>query len=193
MSFWSRIAAAFKRPAPVEAPAPVADRFAACIPIILRHEGGYVDHPRDPGGATNLGITHATLADWRGRPVTKADVRALTVDEAKQIYRAKYWRAIHGDDLPAGVDLAVFDFAVNSGPGRAIRFLQAAVGQGQDGILGPRTLAAVQHGSTAEIVDAICTRRVEWLRTLPGWVTFGGGWSRRVKETREEARRMALG
>ena len=108
----------------VEPPA----RFARCVAEVLKHEGGFVNHPRDPGGATNRGITHITLADWRGGPVTAEDVRTMSEAEAREIYRSKYWNAIQGDNLPAGVDLAVFDLAVNSGVGRAARMLQQQLG-----------------------------------------------------------------
>ena len=96
-----------------------AANFDRALTAVLRHEGGYVDHPSDPGGATNLGVTRATLAQWRGRAVSKAEVKALTRAEAAKIYRALYWDEIAGDALPAGLDFAVFDYCVNSGPGRA--------------------------------------------------------------------------
>ena len=166
-------------------------RFARCIPLILAHEGGYSDHPADPGGATNLGITRATLAAWRGVPVSKDDVRALTRAEAEAIYRAKYWAAVKADDLPAGVDYAAFDYAVNSGPGRAAKALQRAVGEAQDGILGPRTMAAAKAAEPDRVIIAICDGRLAYLQSLPGWVTFGGGWGRRVREVKDAALRMA--
>lgn len=168
-------------------------RFARCMPLILKHEGGYSDHPADPGGATNMGITRATLAAWRGVPVSKSDVMALTRAEAEAIYRARYWDAVKADDLPAGVDYAVFDYAVNSGPGRAIKALQRAVGEAQDGILGARTMAAVEAAEPDRIVIAICAGRLAFLQSLPGWLTFGGGWGRRVREVEATALRMAGG
>jgi lysozyme family protein len=175
-----------------EPASPSADaRFARCIPLILAHEGGYVDDPRDPGGATNLGITRATLAAWRGAPVSKDDVRALTRAEAEAIYRAKFWAAVKADDLPAGVDYAVFDYAINSGPGRAAKALQRAVGQPQDGILGPLTLAAVKAADPVQVINAICAGRLAYLQSLPGWITYGNGWGRRVAEVKAAALRMA--
>lgn len=92
------------------------ETFAACLSETLAHEGGYVDHPKDPGGATNMGITQAALSDWRDRPVSRFEVRTLTRVEADAIYRARYWNAVRGDDLPPGLDLVAFDGAVNSGP-----------------------------------------------------------------------------
>ena len=102
--------------------------FADCLSIILESEGGFVDDPQDPGGATNLGVTLATLAGFRRRPVTVADVRALTVADVAPIYQADYWNVAHCGDCPAGLDLMIFDEAVNQGPGRAIRSLQRVIG-----------------------------------------------------------------
>lgn len=156
------------------------DRFDACLIEVLKHEGGYVYHARDPGGATNKGITLATLRDWRRAAVTKADVMALTTAEAGQIYRARYWDAVKGDQLPPGVDLAVFDMAVNSGPGRAIRILQAALNVPIDGIIGPATLRAIQAEKPVTLILDICDRRIAFLKTLNTWPVFGKGWSNRV-------------
>ena len=118
-----------------------AQRFARCLDIVLAAEGGYVDNPLDAGGATNMGITRATLARWRGvvpaSDLPKAEVRALTRAEAAAIYEARYWRRVAGPELPAGLDLALFDYAVNSGPVRAVKTLQTALGVVADGLVGP--------------------------------------------------------
>lgn len=175
-------------PAPGKA---TSSRFQACLAEVLRHEGGFVNHPSDPGGATNLGITKATLSEWRGKPVTVDDVRNLTVDEAGEIYRARYWQPIRGDALPPGVDLAVFDGAVNSGPGRSARWLQQALGVAQDGIIGPETLAAVGRAKPATLIIEICDARMAFLRSLSTWPTFGKGWTARVNEVQAAALRVA--
>lgn len=175
-----------------EGPLPVvADRFDACLAEILKHEGGYVDHPADPGGATNKGITLATLSDWRGKPVSKTDVMALTTEEAGVIYRARYWNAVKGDQLPAGVDLAVFDYAVNSGPGRAAKDLQAVLGVVQDGIIGPQTISAVDRAPPKTTIIALCDMRRSFLRSLSSYGTFGKGWERRVDEVEAAALKVA--
>jgi len=161
--------------------------FEQAVKIVLEHEGGYVNHPSDPGGATNMGITIATLSDWRGRPVTKQDVRNLTVAEAGEIYRARYWQPIRGDALPPGVDLAVFDFAVNSGPSRSVSTLQRIVGVAQDGIVGPATLAAVARMPAASVILGLCDARMAFLRSLSTWGTFGKGWTARVNDVRTAA------
>ena len=159
---------------------------------MLRHEGGYADHPADPGGATNLGVTRATLARWRGRPVSKAEVRALTRAEAGQIYRALYWDEIAGDVLPPGIDLAVFDYCVNSGPSRAARTLQKVAGVTADGRIGAVTLAALRARDSISVVRAYCRRRLSFLESLRSFAVFGRGWRRRVHETEALALAIAV-
>lgn len=171
--------------------------FHHALTLVLKHEGGYSNHSRDPGGPTNMGITLATLASWRKMDVTQDDVRAITRGEAAAIYRACYWNAIGGDHLPSGVDYAMFDFAVNSGPSRAIKFLQRAInatthfGLAVDGKIGPYTIRAVKLAASEALIPTLCTFRLEWLRTLDTWRNFGRGWERRVLEVEDEALRMA--
>lgn len=165
--------------------------FEAALSAVLAHEGGYVDHPDDPGGATNLGITHATLSAWRGAPVTKADVRALTRNEAAAIYDARYWRAVRADDLPTGLDLATFDFAVNSGPERAIRTLQKALGIPADGQIGPVTLSAIAAHDSGALIRALTAARLAFLTGLSTFPVFGRGWTRRVEAVRTAALKLA--
>lgn len=167
------------------------ERFARCVAVTLAHEGGFVNHLADPGGATNRGITIATLSGWRGRKVSVDEVRQLTELEAREIYRALYWNAVQGDALPAGVDLAVFDIAVNSGPGRAAKLLQQILGVTVDGAIGPQTLAAVKRANAGRLAGDICRARLAWLRGLEGWATFGRGWERRVADVQLKALEMA--
>jgi lysozyme family protein len=163
-------------------------RFEACLAEVLRHEGGYVDHPDDPGGATNMGITRKTLARWRKIPnwqdLPKSEVAALTLEEAGRIYRASYWAVSGADRMPAGLDLALFDFAVHSGPDRAIRTLQAALGVAADGIVGSQTIGAAGSKDTGTIISDLCDRRLGFLQRLPTFAVFGKGWTRRVGEVR---------
>lgn len=161
--------------------------FERVKPHLLKHEGGYVDHPKDPGGATNMGVTRDTLSDWRGHYVSKEDVRNLSVDEAHSIYKARYWDAVKGDQLPLGVDYATYDFAVNSGPSRAIKELQKVAGVEADGAIGPVTLDAVSKMDARSVVNRLCDRRLSFMRSIKGgslWKTFGKGWSRRVADVR---------
>ncbi|RVU17511.1 glycoside hydrolase family 108 protein [Methylobacterium oryzihabitans] len=167
-----------------------AETFGRALALVLRHEGGYVDHPKDPGGATNLGVTIGTLGDWLGRPATKAEVKALTPAGVGPIYRARYWNAVRGDELPAGLDVAVFDFAVNSGPARAIMALQRAAGVADDGRLGPISLKAIHARASADLVQLVCADRLAFLRRLSTWPSFGRGWARRVAGVRAEALRQ---
>jgi lysozyme family protein len=152
------------------------DNFDEALKAVLHHEGGFVNHPADPGGMTNLGV--------------KA-MRALTPETVGPMYRAKYWDKVKGDDLPAGVDYAVFDAAVNSGPGRAAKWLQACVGVEPDGGIGPKTLAAVAAFDPAELVDDYSKRRLSFLMDLPHWPTFGKGWGRRVADVGKTGIEMA--
>jgi lysozyme family protein len=154
--------------------------FDTCMAFVLAAEGGYVDDPRDPGGATNLGITLRVLSDWRHTAVTKQEVKDLTPEEAKAIYRARYWNTTRCGELPAGVDLMVFDTAVNLGPGRAAKMLQAAVGTDQDGSVGPMTVASAQAGNAAAIVAAIAKSRGDFYHSLPTFDHFGAGWMARL-------------
>jgi lysozyme family protein len=168
--------------------------FDRALMLVLQCEGGYVDHPRDPGGATNKGITLATLSAWRGKPCTKTDVKNLTTEEAKQIYRAKYWNNVRADELPSGVDYVVFDYAVNSGISRSAKALQTLVGTTADGVIGPFTVKAVERyveqNGAERTIQNLCDRRLSWLKTLPTWVTFGRGWKNRVEKVRSEALKM---
>lgn len=168
-----------------------AANFERALALVLKHEGGYADHPSDPGGATMMGITRATLEAWRGLPVTKDDVRALTREEAAAIYRARYWDAIAGDALPAGLDLAAFDYAVNSGPVRAVNTIQGIVAVTVDWRIGPESLAAIRAAETRPLIEALCAARLRFLRQLPTFPVFGRGWTRRVTLIEQESLRLA--
>ena len=165
---------------------------AACLAVTFPHEGGYVDHPKDPGGATNLGITLATLRDWRKKPVTKADVRALTKVEAEAIYGMKYWAPMRCEDLPFGLDLATFDFGVNSGNARAVRYLQAVLGVKQDGIAGNGTVVEAVKQNSKATIQKLCAKRLSFMQGLAIWSTFKKGWSRRVADVEAKAVAMWL-
>ena len=167
------------------------NNFEESLAHVLKHEGGYVDHPKDPGGATNLGCTKKVWEEWVGHEVTKDDIKALTIADVSPLYKARYWDKCRCDDLPRGVDFAVFDLAINSGVGRASKLLQRAVGVAADGAIGPATLAAVADANPRELATKICELRLAFLQALPTWETFGKGWGRRVKETEKTAFNMA--
>jgi len=168
-----------------------ASNYPKVMAEVFKHEGGYVDHPRDPGGATNLGITHLTLAAHRGHRVTKADVKALGKQEAENIYRKSYWAKVNGDHLPYGFDLVAMDGAVNSGPSRGAKWLQIGVGATADGKIGGQTIEAARRSDVGGIERA-CDARMSFLRGLKHWGTFGKGWSRRVASVEAVGTRMWL-
>lgn len=165
--------------------------FARALSLVLKHEGGWSDHPADPGGATMKGVTLANFRRYVKPNATKDDLRKITNEQAASVYRRFYWDAVHGAELPDGVDYAVFDFAVNSGPGRAVKYLQGVVGVAQDGRIGPATLAAVRAKPHAAVIHDLCDRRMAFLRGLKTFGTFGKGWSSRVAGVRSEALKMA--
>ena len=169
-------------------PPPSGDRYSQCISLVLSHEGGYVNHPADPGGATMKGVTQKTYDGWRdkqGKP--RQSVRLIADDEIQAIYRRDYWDAIKGDELPPGIDYAVFDFAVNSGINRASRYLQDVARVASDGKIGPATLAAVKAMDAREVINRLCDARMAFLRRLDTFPTFGRGWTARVDEVRVKA------
>jgi lysozyme family protein len=146
-----------------------------CIKATLKHEGGYVDHPSDPGGATNWGITIGVAREYWKPDATKADIKAMPQSVAVEIYRKRYWNAVKGDDLPAGLDFAVYDFGVNSGPARALKYLKAT------------------SGSTEKRIIDLCDARLAFVKGLKTWPTFGKGWGRRIAEVKATALKMAKG
>jgi lysozyme family protein len=165
--------------------------FQPALEHVLVSEGGFVNHPADPGGMTNLGVTKKVWEEWVGHEVDEKAMRALTPEIVGPMYKAKYWDKLKGDELPSGVDYAVFDAAVNSGPGRAAKWLQACVGVEPDGGIGPKTLAAVASFDPAELVENYNKRRLSFLMDLPHWGKFGKGWGRRVTEVAAVAGNMA--
>lgn len=173
-----------------------AGNFDACLKRLLVHEGSNDDDPRDPGGRTSRGIIQSEwtryVADHPGQGL-QSDVWKAPQSAVEDIYRWQYWDALRCDELPAGVDYAVFDFGVNSGIGRSAKYLQAIVGTVQDGQIGPATLIATKAKPAAEIVAALCDRRLAFLKGLRTRSTFGRGWGRRVAEVRTAALAMAAG
>jgi lysozyme family protein len=169
--------------------------FDVCLAKLLVHEGGFVNHPSDPGGMTNLGVTARVWEEWVGHPVDEKQMRALTPALVAPLYRKKYWDACHADDLVSGLDYAVFDVAVNSGVGRAIKLLQSSVGATPDGGYGSITAALVKKAEAdpALLIELYCAKRLEFLESLKAFIIFGKGWSRRVAEVKADSLAMAQG
>ncbi|WP_273792501.1 glycoside hydrolase family 108 protein [Brucella anthropi] len=165
--------------------------FQKLMPYIFSEEGGYVDNPADPGGATNMGVTIATLSAWEGHRASPEDIKEMTQATATEIYQAQFWNKIDGDNLPSGLDYAVFDFSVNSGPARAARMLQSVLGLPEDGIIGAQTVAATKTRPLDEVINALCDARTSWLRGLSTASTFGRGWLARVERVRSRSLALA--
>ena len=165
--------------------------FEFAMRLLLRHEGGFVNHPSDPGGMTNLGVTKAVWDAHTGKDASEADMRALTPEAVQPVYKARYWDAIQGDALPYGLDYCMFDCAVNSGPGRAIKLLQYVLYTKVDGVLGKHTLAALQRADPTGLIEDYSQKRLDFLKSLPTWTTFAKGWGQRVSEVELEAKTFA--
>jgi lysozyme family protein len=164
--------------------------FENCLKFTLQFEGGFSNDPNDPGGPTNLGVTQATLSMFLGRQATIAEVKALTQAKVEPIYRLKFWDHVNGDDLPVGVDLAVFDFGVHSGPSRGVMGLQRALDLADDGKPGPVTIAAANKADPTTLINAVCDERMEFLRQLKVFKKFAKGFINRVEKCRKAALSM---
>jgi len=179
----------------------MSSNFAKSLALVGISEGGYTRHKLDRGNyykgcliGTNHGISAPVLASWLGRAPTQSEMFNLKKSKAAKIYKAKFWDSVRGDDLPAGVDYAVFDWGVNSGPRRGIKGLQRTVGVKADGIIGPLTMQAIKKMSSVTIIRKLMARRLSFLQRLTGrngWPTFGKGWGRRVNRVLKDALKMA--
>jgi lysozyme family protein len=169
-----------------------ASSYDAALARVLAHEGGYSNNPADPGGPTNFGITIADYRRYVKPKATAADVRAMKIDEAKAIYRARYWDAQCCDELPAGVDYAVFDYGVNSGIGRSGKVLRRILGlPDSTSSVTDTVVAAATNADAAALVIALCDERLRFLKSLKTWKVFGKGWSARVADVKALALELA--
>lgn len=165
--------------------------FPRSLGFLLKSEGGFVNDPRDPGGATDEGVTQHQYDLWRiASKLPTQSVQHIAQSEVEAIYRGWYWNPVHGDQLPSGVDYCVFDCSVNSGPHVAAKWLQRAAGVAADGQIGNVTIAAVKAADPRRIIDGICSERLAFMRTLPTWSHFEKGWSSRVTSVGLNARSM---
>jgi lysozyme family protein len=166
------------------------ENFESSLEKLLKSEGGFVNNPKDPGGITNLGVTKKTWEAYVGHPVSEADMRALTKKEVAPLYKHKYWDACNCNGLPTGVDYAVFDFAVNAGPGRSAKLLQEALGLTPDGLIGPTTLNHAATMNANELITRFSEEKRKYYESLPTFSTFGKGWLNRVAEVQTSAEMM---
>lgn len=159
--------------------------FQKALENVLRHEGGYTNHPADPGGPTNFGITIYDYRLYIKKTGTAADVKAMSIEQAKQIYKDKYWDVLRCDDLPSGLDYTLFDLGVNSGIGRAAEFIRRILGlQVSPKTIDDTIIAAINKSKTTDLVYAVNDMRMKFLKRLKTWPSFGRGWSRRVGEVK---------
>ena len=162
--------------------------FKSSLDHILKSEGGFQDDLRDNGnklpdgrkGCTNLGVTQAVWEAYVGHKVSTSDMKALTPDKVAPFYKRRYWDAVHGDDLPSGVDYLAFDFAINAGAGRALKTLQSVVGVPADGAIGPKTLTAVKAIDSKELINKYTNAKEDFYRALPSFNIYGKGWLART-------------
>jgi len=158
--------------------------FETVFDRLIGHEGGWSDDPRDPGnwtgGRPNVGQLKGTKFGIAANTYPDIDIKGLTLDAAKAIYRRDWWDKIHADEMPGAVAYQVWDFAVNAGMSRAVISLQRAVGVADDGKIGPRTLAAVAAMSVTDVLSRFNAERLEFYASLSTWATYGKGWARRV-------------
>jgi len=170
------------------------DNFDACFDRVIQSEGGYVNDPADAGGETNLGVTAGAWGAYLGRPINSGEMQALTKDTVKPFYRQMYWDKVKGDDLPAGVDYAVFDFAVNAGISRAAKFLQRSVGAVDDGVIGNGTLGKVAVTNKQRLLAAFADQKQRFYNGLalsnPSQQKFLKGWLARVDKVQTAAESM---
>lgn len=166
------------------------ENYRSSLQAVLKYEGGYSNHPADPGGPTMKGVTQRVYDAWRKRQgLTPQSVKNISQSELEALYKRDYWDVIRGDDLPAGIDLATFDYAVNSGTNRAVKHLQATLSLMQTGIMNAEVISAANKNPKAWA--ALCDRRLAFLKSLGTWSTFGRGWGDRVADVRRKAAALA--
>ena len=163
------------------------DNFVKCLEMLLDHEKGFINHPRDPGGMTNLGVTKKVYEKWVKRKVTEQEMRDLKPENVAPIYKTNYWDAVRGDDLPSGLDWAAFDWGVNSGNSAPAKAIQRCVGVSVDGAIGPMTLKAVADHDPEKIITYLYDVRQKYYESLSTFDVFGRGWSARNKSTLKSA------
>jgi len=165
--------------------------FKECLDLVLKSEGGFVNHPSDPGGMTNLGVTKKVWEDFVGHPVSEADMRALTPEKVAPLYEQKYWRPTYCEVLPRGLSLLIFSMGINAGPGRGVKLLQSSIGCVADGVIGPRTMELIKSADVTDLIQKYSNARRDYYKSLKTFDVFGKGWLARVDREEKEALEMA--
>lgn len=163
------------------------NNFNQCLELVLKSEGNYINNPSDPGGQTNLGVTRKVWEEWVGRESSEKEMRSLTKEQVGPLYKAKYWLACYGPQLPLGIDYMAFDASVNMGVGRAIKLLQESIGCVPDGMIGPRTMQLIDQKKPYDVIQAYSKRKTEFYEGLKTFPVFGKGWLNRVDHVRLSA------
>ena len=165
--------------------------FDKCLKMLLHHEGGFVNHPRDPGGMTNLGVTRTVYEKWVGRKVSEQEMKDLKTEDVAPLYKQKYWDRCKCDELPSGLDWSVFDWAVNSGVSRSSKAIQQIVKVTEDGVIGPVTIKKILEHDPNDIIMSFADIRADFYIGLSTFDTFGKGWLNRNNKTRQISLTMA--
>jgi lysozyme family protein len=167
------------------------NNYDIALKHVLKSEGLWSDNPKDPGGATMKGITFMVFKAWKKNPnLAKDDLKNISDEDVHNLYKELYWDKIHGDDLPTGIDYAVFDSAVNMGVGRASKLIQKAAGVTDDGVIGSGTMQAIEGQNHRDLLQKFSHLKEEFYRSLNTFPTFGVGWLRRVAEVKTTADSM---
>jgi len=174
------------------------ENWSKSFDMVIAHEGGFTNDERDPGnklpdgrkGSTMLGCTQANWEKYIGHEVTQDDMKLLKKEDVKPLYKRDYWDAVKGDDLPVGVDYAVFDFAINAGPLAARKMIQKALGVTADGAIGPATMKAIQEADGKDLLNKFSHSKEAFYKSLPTFQTYGKGWLKRVTDVQTSASTM---
>ena len=165
--------------------------FKECLALVLKSEGGFVNHPSDPGGMTNLGVTKRVWEEYTGHEADEKTMRGLTPEKVAPLYEQRYWRPTYCEVLPRGLDLLIFSMGINAGTGRCVKLLQSSIGCVADGVIGPRTMELIKSANVADLIRKYSEARREYYRSLKNFPVFGKGWLARVDREESEALNMA--
>jgi lysozyme family protein len=165
------------------------NNFQECLDLVLKAEGGWVNHPSDPGGETNLGVTKRVWEEYIGHTVES--LKKLTKEDVAPLYELKYWRPCYGEVLPRGLDFLCFSFGVNAGCGRSVKLLQQSLGLVSDGVIGPRVMQKLRESNTTDVIKGFSESRREYYKSLKNFPIFGKGWISRTDKEELEALNMA--